>query len=127
MDYFSAIKRRADELNEEGKKYLSNLPFMSNQDVLDKLWKIANEKYDYDRWCKSFDNCPWWVDAIFDGLAPYGECNNGSLYYMLGRAVVAEDALLRNLLEIAEGRESKELELCCVAEKEIVDKYCREG
>jgi len=119
MNYFSAIAKRAEELNALGQEYLDKLPFMSNDDICQRLWDIAWEIDASDQ-----EN-PDWVWSTVDGGIPYGSVpRNGSLYFSLGWAPVANDACLRNLLEVAEGRETKELDLATIAEKEIVESYC---
>lgn len=120
MNYFSAIKKRADELNLMGEDYLDKLPFMNNEEICQRLWEIAWEIE------KSDQENPEWVDMTLDGFIPYSSIpRNGSLYFSLGRAVVAQDALLRNLLEVAEGRETKELSFNFIAEKEVVESYSK--
>lgn len=119
MNYFSAISKRAEELNALGQEYLNKLPFMSNDDVCQRLWDVAWEIDASDQ-----EN-PDWVWSTTEGNIPYGGVpRNGSLYFSLGFAMVANDACLRNLLEVAEGRETEELDLATLAEKEIVESYC---
>jgi len=118
MHYFEAIKHRADELNLQGRQYLDRLPFMHNEAVCERLWEIA----------QAIDAAPGenpdWVDSAMDGWIPFSTLpRNGSLYFALGYAMVAQDARLRNLLEVAEGRETEELDLATLAEQEIVDRY----
>lgn len=131
MKYFSAIKKRADELNVAGQAYLDKLPFMSNDDVAERLYKKAQEifKQQTKQWgtLGAWEHVPDWVADIMDGYIPYYYIpRNGSIYFSLGFAQTAQDALLRNSLEYAEGREKFLLELPCVAEKEVVEKYCNE-
>lgn len=117
MNYFAAISRRADELNQLGEKYLQKLPFMSNHKICKRLWAIA-AKID-----KSTETNPDWVDSTLDHSIPFASPpRNGSLYFSLGFAITAQDAKLRNLLEVAEGRDS-ELNLAVLAEKDIVESY----
>lgn len=125
MKYFSAIVKRANELEELGKEYLSPLPFIPNEDVGDRIYNAVLKIWDKT---EDKDSLPDWIHtAYYDGYIPYGiECRNGSIYYSLGFSPTAKDAKLRNLLEIVEGREEKELDFSCVAEKEIVEKYCKE-
>jgi hypothetical protein len=67
---------------------------------------------------------PWWVNEVCDGHIPFSSIpSNRSLYFTLGWAITANDACLRNLLEIAEGRETMELTLSTLAEKEVVEQY----
>ncbi len=118
MNYILAIKHRADELNEMGHKYLDPLPFMDNHVIIARLFDIARQ---IDA---SPGENPEWVDQAMDGHIPYAaRPRNGSLYMALGTAIVAKDALLRNFLEVQEGREENLLTFRCVAEQEVVDKY----
>jgi hypothetical protein len=117
--YFSAISKRADELNAIGQTYLDKLPFMSNDAICQRLWDIA---WEID--AAGGEN-PDWVESTLDSHIPYGVIpRGGSLYFSLGFAAVANDACLRNLLEVAEGRETEKLDLATVAEKEVVESYC---
>ena len=118
MNYFSAIAKRATELDALGTAYLDTVPFMSNDKVCKRLCAIACE---ID---KSDKENPEWVDSTMDGYLPFGSVpRNGSLYFSLGFAVAAQDARRRNLLEVEEGREAVELTFPPLAEKDIVDTY----
>ena len=118
MNYFAAISKRAKELDALGQAYLDKLPFMDNEAICKRLHDIAWEIDASDQ-----EN-PDWVWSTTEGSIPYGGIpRNGSLYFSLGFAMVANDACLRNLLEIAEGRETEELDLAIVSEEEIVKKY----
>lgn len=122
MNYFDAISHRAAQLDELGQNYLNKFEFLSNDEILTRLWKIANDKFDsIGRDWNKIDSIPEWMGSFLDGRTPYSPSNNGSLYYSLGYSVISADAHLRNLLERAEGREIKELDFPCLAEKEIVD------
>lgn len=122
MNYFKAIAKRADELNELGNAYLKTLPFMSNDIICERLWKLAYEIFDEDK-----DDNPDWVVSTVDGCIPFAsQSRNGSIYYSLGFAVAAQDARLRNLLELVEGRTTEELTFPTLAEKEIVSSYVSE-
>lgn len=119
MNYFDAISKRAAELDAIGQGYLDKLPFMSNGDVIKRLFEIA---FEIDR---SDQENPEWVDEAIDGFLPYSRVpKNGSIYFSLGWACTANDACLRNMLEVAEGRETDTLNLMTLAEKEIVESYC---
>lgn len=121
MDYFKAISFRASQLDDLANAYLSKLPFLSNDQVLEKLWSKAKEIWKQNG--SDFNGkSPEWVENWMDGWIPYSTPQNGSLYFSLGWSVASQDAHLRNLLERAEGRETKELDFAILAEKEIVDK-----
>jgi hypothetical protein len=123
MNYFEAIRVRADELNERGQQYLDSLPFLSNQEVIPRLIDAAQKMRDK----QGLDRCPDWVEwLLYDGVVPFSPRRNGSLYYALGYAMVAADALLRHLLETVEGRTKTKLKLACLAEQDVVDRYCQE-
>jgi hypothetical protein len=123
MGYFAAIVKRCSELDELGQNYLSRLEFLSRDAICERIWNKANTLFRAAG--EDFDKVPDWVASTVDGYIPYScMSRNGRLYYKLGYSVVAQDALLRNLLEIVEGRESIELDFPCVVEKQIVDKYC---
>ena len=119
MNYFSAIAYRANELDKLGESYLKQFEFLSNNEILDRLWKKANQLFTNAN--KDFDAIPEWAADFLDGWVPYAPSKNGSLYHALGISVVSRDAHLRNLLERAEGRETKELNFPILAEKDIVE------
>ena len=121
MDYFKAISFRASQLDDLANAYLSNLPFLSNEQVLERLWVKAKEIWNQNG--GDFNGkSPEWVENWMDGWQPCSTPQNGSIYFSLGWSVASQDAHLRNLLERAEGREIKELDFAILAEKEIVDK-----
>jgi len=118
MNYFAAISKRADELTARAQAYLDGLPFMPNDNVMGRLWEIAQAIDTAD------GENPDWVDSTLDGWIPFsGVPRDGSLFFALGYSPTAQDARLRNLLEVAERRENVTLELATVAEQEIVDTY----
>ena len=86
-----------------------------------RIWKIAADLFAQHK--ENWDNLPEWAANVIDNGVPYcSSPKNGSLFYSLGYSVVSRDAHLRNLLEIAEGRETQELNFPVVVDKEIVDK-----
>ena len=122
-NYFEAISIRCEELDKLGEEYLSKFEFLDNEEVCNRIWKAANAIFKAKN--EDWDAVPEWVASTLDGGIPYaGNSRNGSIYYSLGLSVVSRDAHLRNLLEIAEGRETEELSFAVLAEKEIVNKYC---
>jgi hypothetical protein len=120
MDYFTQVKNRCDELDKLANAYLAKFEFLPNDQVMDrihavafKIFKDANEDW---------DAVPEWVASCMDGWMPYTGYSNGSLHFALGFSVASQDAHLRNLMEIAEGRETKELDFPVVAEvPEIIE------
>jgi hypothetical protein len=114
MSYFEELIAAEQVITKKANDYLDKLPFMSNDEVMEKLhkiaWKLFRDKNE------NFDAIPDWAATIVDGWMPYVSSRpNGSLNYTLGFSVASQDAHLRNLLEIAEGREEKELDFDVVA------------
>lgn len=124
MNYFDAIDFRVNQLNELGQKYLNKFTFMSNDEILARLWEIADKLFD-EKSGRDWNKChliPEWAINFLDGWTPYLPPDRGSLYSLLAFAMVSNDAHLRNLLERAENREKNELNFPVFAEKEIVEK-----
>lgn len=108
-DYLQQLMDGADELSAKGEAYLRNLPFLPNNEVAERIFKRAWEIFKASG--EDFDAVPDWVASSVDGTVPYAsESRNGSLAYLMGYSPEARDARLRNLLEIAEGRETQELD-----------------
>jgi len=123
MGYFEAITYRVSEIDKMAQAYLDKFEFLSNEDILQRLWEIANNEFDkIGRDWNKIDLIPEWIGDFLDGWIPYAPSKNGSLYYSMGYSVISADAHLRNLLERAEGRERNELDFGVLAEKEIVNK-----
>jgi len=124
MNYFAAISFRCQQIDALAQAYLDKHSFMSNDDILQRLWKIAQTlfKEKCDKKWENIDKIPEWAGNFLDGWIPYAPSRNGSLYHSLGVSVVSTDAHLRNLLEIAEGRETEELDFPILVEHHIVDK-----
>mgnify|MGYP003975297233 FL=1 len=115
IDLFTWIGKESDKLTKKANKYLSKLPEISNQDVADKLAKISFKLFKEAK--EDWRAIPWWAGDIMDGHMPYwGVPRNGSLHYSLGFSMSSQEAHLRNLLEIAEGRESKELDFSLICD-----------
>jgi len=129
MNYFNAIIKRADELNQQAQEYLDGLELISNLECIERIdkkaqeiWDEAKKQYGEDVW----DHVPSWVADIMDCWFPYTNVpKDGSIYFSLGFSPVALDANLRKLLEHAEGRTENIDPFPLVAEKEIVDQYMR--
>lgn len=108
MNYFEQLTKRCNQLNEKGNAYLDTLPFLPNDEVCDRIYKAAQRIFQEAN--EDWESIPDWVASAMDGWIPYAALpKNGSLHYSLGWAVASQDAHLRNLLERAEGRETKEL------------------
>jgi len=117
MNYFKELARKANELEEKGNEYLKKLPFIDNETICERIHQIGLEIYKKNN--EDFDKCPDWVSDCLDGAIPYGSVpKNRSLKISIGYSPVAQDALLRNFLEVLEGRESKLLDFKCIAEVE---------
>lgn len=138
MNYFEALSAECDKLTEKANEYLSRLPFMPNDKVAERLWEIAIE-IGKKNGLKTEENylvfkdlnweiLPEWVANTLDGWLPYGDIpRNGSLHFSLGFSSASQDAHLRNLLEIAEGRETNELDFPVVVPKDFWDKLEKEN
>jgi hypothetical protein len=125
MNYFAAISFRCQQIDDLAQAYLNQFEFMSNPDILEKLWEVSQEKFkainnDWER-CSEL---PEWMINFLDGWTPYAPSKNGSLYHALGCSCLSADAHLRNLFERTMGRETKELPFPILAEHEVVNKLC---
>lgn len=122
MNYFDAIVHRCEQLDALGQAYLDKFDFIPSDEMAERIWNAA--KVLFDAAGEDWDKIPEWAATCMDGYVPYtpGGRRNGSIYYALGFSIVSRDAHLRNLLEIAEGRTTEELDFPVLAEKEIVDK-----
>ena len=115
-DYFKMISDRADELTRLANDYLNKFDFLTNDEICQKIYKKAWELFKQAD--ENFNAIPEWVALTVDGWMPYTcRSRNGSLHYTLGFSPASQDAHLRNLLEIAEGRETKELPFPVVCEE----------
>jgi hypothetical protein len=111
---FKELTRRVDSETKRAQAYLDALPFLPNDEVCERLCTKAWEIFEAHN--EDFDAVPWWVAQIADYHIPYGPSHtrNGSLAFAMGFSPVAKDARLRNLLEIAEGRETAEVDFVIV-------------
>ena len=124
MNYFAAILFRTNQIDELAQAYLNKFEFMPNDQILDRLWDIANAEFKTkcnEDW-NQCDKLPEWMQSYLDGWTPYAPPKPGSLYSTLSYSCVSNDAHLRNLLEQAEGRETNGLEFPVCAEHSIVNK-----
>ena len=109
MNYFVQIMEECEKLDEKADAYLSKLPFMPNDDVAERLHKAAWKQFKDAG--EDWGAIPDWVADIVDGHMPYyGIPHNGSILFSLGFSVASQEAHLRNLMEIAEGRETEMLD-----------------
>ena len=122
LNYFQLMQKGVEELDKKADKYLSDKEFIPNDEILNRIWKYCLELFFANGGKEdelgflifenlNWENLPWWVADGLDGHLPY--CSvpiNGSLNFSLGFSSSSFDAHLRNLLEIAEGREKNELD-----------------
>lgn len=125
MNYFAAIAYRASELDALGEAYLSGLPFLPDDEVVERIVNAAYRLFEESG--EDRDAIPKWAASCVDGWIPGQPPSNGSLYYALGWSIVSQSAHVRNLLERAEGRETKELPFPILAEHEVVNRLADEG
>lgn len=121
MNYFAAIAKRVEEIDKLAADYLAKFEFLPNDVIISRIHKVAWVKFRAAN--EDFDKIPEWAASIVDGWPPFTGYLQGSIYDMLGTSVVSVDAHLRNLLERAEGRETKELDFPILAEKAIVERW----
>jgi len=120
VDYFDKITEQCDLLNEQGRAYLDRLPFINNEEVCERIFRIARKIFEDGR--ESRDAIPEWIEVIANGYIPYSAPpKNGSLHYSLGWAIVSQDAHLRNTLERIEGRETTKLNFGVLAPLPEID------
>lgn len=113
--YFSELARCAKELDVLAETYLARLPEITDDDVAERLWSIAHTTFP-DPEAIGWENLPAWAESILDYHMPfYGPTRDGSLGHSLGSSLRSREAHLRNLLEIAEGRETEYLTFPCCA------------
>lgn len=121
MNYFEALAKECEELNQKGQDYLDTLSEeISVDEAAERIYNAAKKIFEEKR-----GNAPEWIlDLVYDGFMPYyGIPKNGSLRFILGFSIVAQEAKLRNLLEIVEGRENKGLDFPACVPKDFYDKY----
>src|SRR5262245_49887817 len=114
MSYFTDLANASRELDQKAQAYLDQFKFLPNDIIINRIIDAAKDLY--ERVDGDWDQLPDWAAAVMDGHIPYTDYKNGSIGFALGFSVVSRDAHLRNLLEIAEGRTSVELDFPVVAE-----------
>lgn len=108
MLYFSDLSKKCDELNALGQAYLDSLPTIPNDEVVNRIMTRAHQIFEENN--EDWDKIPEWVGFVLDGHVPYSlPPKDGSINALLGHSMVSQEAHLRNLLEIAEGRTTEEL------------------
>lgn len=120
MNYFKALTEECEKLDDLGQKYLDKFEFLPNDQIAERIFRVAKRLLQEanDDWNK----IPEWAAMCLDYGVPYTQrSKNGSIFYALGFSCVSQDAHLRNLLEIAEGRETKELDFPVVVNKKEFD------
>jgi len=121
MNLFDQIRKEAEELDRKAKEYLDSVPFMSTDRCMRKIYIKAKQIFDESG--EDWENIPEWVALTMDGWMPYSTIpNNGSIGFSLGFSVLAMEANLRHLVEIAEGRTDKELDLDVLAQSAKKDR-----
>lgn len=114
MSYFNEIITNAESLDTLANMYLDKLPFLTVQETAERI-EAASYKI-FEAAGRDWDAVPWYVAQVVDGCMPfYGIPRNGSLRFALGFSVASQEAHLRNILELVEGRETKELEFPVMA------------
>lgn len=128
MNYFAAIVFRVNQIDELAQTYLDKFEFMSNDQVMDRLWIFAKQEWkdkcnsDWETFNENPNCVPDWISNWMDGWVPFAPPSLGSLYDSLAYSTVSMDAHMRNLLERCEGRETKALDFPIMAENHIVNK-----
>lgn len=113
-NYFAALVEKASKLDELANKYLENFKPMSNEEAVNRIHKAAQELLKEAG--ENFDQLPDWAAESLDGHVPYSTIpKNRSLGFTLGFSIASQEAHLRNLLEIAEGRTTQHLSFPVVA------------
>lgn len=120
LNYFEFILNESEKLTQKGNEYLEKLPLMHNDEVAKKIYEHAKRIYDE----KGDEGSPDWVLEALDGYIPYYAIpKNGSLYFTFAFSPSAQEAKLRNFLEVLEGRECDFLDFDCIVSKELVHKH----
>lgn len=120
MSLFQKIRESGERLDRLGQEYLDRFEFLDNLTVCLRIAQAC------ERW-RGFpvEVLPWFMESVlWDDWMPYCHTpHNGSLHFSLGYSVVSRDAHLRNLLEIVEGRETRELDFPVI--EKLEDIACR--
>ena len=77
--YFSELVRCSKELDALGEAYLARLPEMMDDDVAERLWRLAHTTFPDPEFI-GWENIPAWAESILDYHMPfYGPTRDGSL------------------------------------------------
>lgn len=120
---FVRIAEGAEEITCKAEAYLEGKEFLANDDVRDRIWQASLKLFEQhggsfsgkERYLSyenlDWDALPWWAAQTLDGWMPYSQPpTKASLGHLLGYSPESQDAHLRNIMEIAEGRETDELD-----------------
>lgn len=119
--YFRELAAAADELTAKADAYMAGKEFIPNDQVIDRIWAACLKLFERHGGRYSgggtllfdgldWESLPWWAAQTLDGGMPYASIpRDGSLGFSLGFSPASQDAHLRNIMEIAEGRETEEL------------------
>jgi hypothetical protein len=120
MNLFSKISEDCNQLTEVAQRYLDTLPFISNDDCIERIWVWACNQMDKDeKGYFVFNGKNGLAEDIVDSGVPFSVLpKNGSLVYSLGWSVTAQDANLRSLLEFVEGRQTEWVKFKCLVDLE---------
>lgn len=120
-NYFKAISIECDKLTEEGQKYLDQFDFLTVDQMADRIWEAYLDKFQEvnEKW----EDLPEWAQDCIDGVPYCAPPRNGSIHFLLGYSPTAQEACLRNLLEIAEGRTTEVIDLSYIVDKDFWKKY----
>lgn len=100
---------------------MDKFEFIPNEEICSRIYNKALELFTMAD--EDWDKIPEWAAYVMDGYIPYStKSHNGSIFHALGFSCVSQDAHLRNLLEIVEGRETKELDFPIIVDKKVVAK-----
>jgi hypothetical protein len=118
MDYFEQLKEECNRLSQIAGEYIDTLPFIENEEVIQRIWRWAESQVeiDDDGYFILNGKNELAEDVLDSGVPFSGTPRNGSLHYALGWSAVAQDANLRSLLEFVEGRQPDWIKFQCLAE-----------
>lgn len=127
MNYFRAITKRAEELDELAKPYLENRPNWSLEDLAHKNCKLAYKIFIKNG--RDWNKVPEIVADIMDGWLPFSNNDkpNGSIYHTLGLSLASKEAHAWSLYDYLSGKkDSFNLPFGVVAESSEVDRILKE-
>ncbi len=120
MNYFEALNKEVEKLDALSNSYMNGKTFIPSDEMAGRVYVRAEQLFDEAK--GDWDKLPWWASEALDGWVPFTPVDRpGSLFRTLSLSVAARDARLRNLLEIAEGRETQELDFPVRVIQEVFD------